>query len=465
MAGAGRSAGAWPFVAGVALGAAGAAAWAASSRRRRLDARILRALPRPAAPPMVVFVPGILGSQLLRPDGGEAWLNLGNTLGHHDLSLPRKLPFAKSRDELVPGLLVGTDAVLPRAFGFTEYADVLDLLESAGYEPGTGPGLRYAVYTYDWRRDLVESARGLALRLEGLARDIGDPAARFHLVGHSMGGLLVRYYLRFGGAEPLAGAPVTWAGASRVASVVLAATPSGGSVPALGAVLSGERVGLSYTTLAASVVSRMPSIYQLLPPDGTSPLVDAAGKPLDHDLHDPATWERFGWGPFAPKSDDRMAPERAFLVAALERARAFHAALAQEVHTPCPVAVRALGGDCLLTLARAVAGEGPPGTPPRLEARTRREQDILYEAGDGRVTRASLLAAHLPGANDSDTGSGMPEVEHCFFGGADHHGLYADPSFQSLLLRLLLRPGPRAGLRPGPDPGRCAAPLAAPLSA
>jgi hypothetical protein len=106
---------------------------------------------------------------------------------------------------------------------------------------------------------------------------------------------------------------------------------------------------------------------------------------------------------------------------------------------------------------------GPPGTPPRLEARTRREQDILYEAGDGRVTRASLLAAHLPGANESDTGSGMPEVERCFFGGADHHGLYADPSFQSLLLRLLLRPGPGPGLRP--DPGRRAAPLAAPVSA
>ena len=153
---------------------------------------------------MVVFVPGILGSQLLRPDGTEAWLNLGNTLGHHDLSLPRKLPFARSHDDLHPGFLVGTDAVLPRAFGFTEYADVLDLLDSAGYEPGVGPGLRYAVYTYDWRRDLVESARGLAQRLEGLAREKGDPAARFHLVGHSMGGLVARYYLRYGGAEPSA---------------------------------------------------------------------------------------------------------------------------------------------------------------------------------------------------------------------------------------------------------------------
>jgi hypothetical protein len=440
MARAGRSAGTWPFLAGIALGAAGAAAWAGSGRRRRLDPRLVRALPRTGDPPLVVFVPGILGSQLLRPDGSEAWLNLGNTLGHHDLSLPRKLPFARSRDDLHPGFLVGTDTVLPRVFGFTEYADFLDLLDSAGYEPGVGRGLRYAVYTYDWRRDLVESARGLALRLEGLARDMGEPAARFHIVGHSMGGLVARYYLRYGGAEPAKDAPVTWAGARRAASVVLAATPNSGSIPALDAVLNGQRVGLSHTTLAASVVSRMPSIYQLLPPAGARPLVDPRGKPLEADLHDPATWERFGWGPFAPASDDRLAPERAFLVAALSRARAFQAALARPAATPCPVPVHALGGDTLLTLARAVAGEGPPGSPPRLDARTRREQDLLYEAGDGRVTRASLLATHLPGAEGSASGSGLPEIAQSFFGGADHHGLYADPAFQSLFLRLLLRP-------------------------
>ena len=291
----------------------------------------------------------------------------------------------------------------------------------------------------------MESARGLALRLEGLAREKGDPAARFHIVAHSMGGLVARYCLRYGAAELSERTAVTWSGARRMASVVLAATPNAGSLPALGAILGGERVGLSYTTLAASVVSRMPSCYQLLPPAGTRPLVDGHGKPIDDDLHDPATWERFGWGPFAPASDDRLAAERGFLVAALERARCFHSALAREAATPCPVPVHALGGDCLLTLAHAVAGEGPPGSPPRFEARTRREQDLLYEPGDGRVTRASLLATHLPGAEASACGSGLPEITHAFFGSADHHGLYADTAFQNLLLRLLLRPARVAG--------------------
>jgi pimeloyl-ACP methyl ester carboxylesterase len=443
MAGPSRSSGAWPFLAGTLAGLA-AAFLVSPSRRRRLDRRILRALPHEDRPTPVVFVPGLMGSQLLRPDGTQAWLNLGNTLGHHHLGLPRKLPFSESRDDLRPGLLIGTDNVLPRAFGFTEYADLIDMLDSADYEPGTGPGRRFAIFPYDWRRDLVETARRLDRRLEALAATMGDPDARFHLVGHSMGGLVVRYYLRFGGREPTDAAAVGWDGARRTASAILVATPSAGAVPALGAILGGERVGFSYTTLAASVVARMPSIYQMLPASGTRPLCNPGGDVLEQDVLDPATWERFGWGPFSPATDDRRAPERAFVKACLARARAFQAALARPPQTPCPVPVYLVGGDCLPTLARAVVGEGPPGQPPRFEARSGHEQDLLYEPGDGRVTRASLLADHLPDARDGETGSGIPEVARAFFGGIDHHAYYSDPAIQSLLLRLLLRASRKA---------------------
>lgn len=434
---------AWPLLAGFAAGAALTAAALHRSRRfgRSLHPNLIRSLPRRQDVPMVVFVPGICGSQLLRPDGGEAWLNLGNTIGHHDLRLPGRLPFTASRDELHPGLLVGTEDLLPRAFGFTEYADVLGLFDAAGYEPGVGPGARYAVFTYDWRRDLVESARHLGLRLEGLAQAMGCPQARFHLVGHSMGGLVVRYYLRHGGAEPRPGSTVRWAGARRAASVIQVATPNSGSIPALAAILRGERVGFSYTTLAASVVRRMPSMYQLLPPRGSHPLLGPGGRPLELDLHDAETWRRFGWASFAPDADPETSADRPFVEAALERARLFHEAMVAPTDSPCPVPVHVLGGDCLLTAARAVVGEGPPGAPPRFEARTRVEQELLFEPGDGRVTRASLLGAHLAG---SDGDSGYPETTRVHFGSADHHGLYADPAFQSLLLRLLQRPSPAA---------------------
>jgi pimeloyl-ACP methyl ester carboxylesterase len=438
----------WPFVAGIAAGASGLLLAQALSPRRRLDPRLIKALRSSGgevAP--AVLVPGILGSRLVRPDGGEAWLNLANAFGHHDLRLPLRLPLDESRDLLRPSGLLGVNTALPRVFGFSEYADLVHLLEGAGFRPTSrDEGPSYHVFAYDWRRDLVESARALGETLDALAEVMGDPQARFNVIGHSMGGLVARYYLRFGGAEPTDSQPVTWAGARRVRSLALVATPNGGSIPALGAVLAGERVGLSYTTLAAPVIARMPAIYQLFPPAGTRPLLDRQGERLGADLLDLATWERFGWGPFAPARDrHRLASgeaadegQRAFLGAALARAGAFHRALARVPETPCPTRVVVLGGDCLPTLARAIVAD-LPGLPPRLEPVTRRESEWMFEAGDGRVTRESVLASHLPGASESETGSGLPEATQVFFGSADHHGIYQEPTFQNLLLRMLLR--------------------------
>jgi len=433
----------WYFAAGALCGVAGLVLWESLSGKRTFSPYLIRGSREDPGIPGAVIVPGLLGSELRRPDGREAWLNSGNALGYHDLRLPMKLPLRESRDTLVAGGLIGADAVLPRLFGFTEYADILDLLKAAGFHrdarPGGARGAVHHVFTYDWRRDLVESAEALGQALEARAAERGDPDARFNVIAHSMGGLVARYYLRYGGAEP--GGPVTWAGARRIENLVLVATPSSGSIPALDAILAGNRVGLSSTTLAAGVIARMPSLYQLLPPHGTWPLVNAAAEPLDVDLHSSKVWEQYGWGPWRPGNDGS---EQEFASALLDRASAFHAALAKTPGSACPVRVVALGGDCLPTLARALVSD-KRGTLPRIEPRTAKESEAMFDAGDGRVTRASVLAAHLPGAARSVFGSGIPEVSHAFFAAADHHGIYCEPAFQSLLLRLLLQPTARAG--------------------
>jgi pimeloyl-ACP methyl ester carboxylesterase len=439
----------WPFLAGVLAGGAGAVLAASLIPRRRLDPRLIRASPHDPSLPATVIVPGILGSQLLRPDGTEAWLNLGNALGYHDIGLPLALPLSESRDDLKPGPLLGTDRILPRMFGFTEYADVVDLLEDAGFlrDRRLDGHPEYRIFSYDWRRDLVEAARALHETLEALAEARRDPQARFNLIGHSMGGLVARYYLRYGTAEPADDAPVTWAGARRIANLVLVAVPNGGSVHSFEAILNGNRVGFSYTTLAAPVIARMPAIYQLLPTEGTQVLVDAKGENVACEILDPSTWQRFGWGPYHTPSrryeDEVERPadvekQREFLAAALARAKAFHRALARKPETSCPARVVLLGGDCLPTLGRALV-PAQKGLLPRFVPRSEEEAAAMMEAGDGRVTRASVLASHLADGDESDTG-GLPEVSHAFFGSADHHGIYREPTFQSILLRLLLRP-------------------------
>jgi pimeloyl-ACP methyl ester carboxylesterase len=406
------------FLSGAVAGAAGTVVARALRPRRGLDPRLVRGSRDDPRLPTTIVLPGILGTQLLRPDGAQAWLNLGNALGHHDLSLPARLPLAESHDDLVPAGLIGVDAVLPRLAGFTEYADLLELLNDAGFRRDPPPrtrGAAFRVFGYDWRLDLVETARALDRYLDRLCEAHGDPGARFNLIGHSMGGLLARYYLRYGGAEP--GGPVTWAGARRIHTVVLVATPSQGSVYALDVLLSGTPA--------------------LLGPD----LQDVAA-----DLHDPDTWRRFGWGPFdtgSPQTATATEERRAFTAAALQRAREFHAALDREPAAPCPSRVVLAGGDCLPTLGRAILSR--PEGRLRFEPESPAEAEAMLEAGDGRVTRASVLAE--PGLRGGTGPSSIPEVDATFFSAADHHGVYRDSAFQSLLLRELLRPVPLTATR------------------
>jgi hypothetical protein len=92
-----------------------------------------------------------------------------------------------------------------------------------------------------------------------------------------------------------------------------------------------------------------------------------------------------------------------------------------------------------------------PGTPPRFQPETPAEMELMLEPGDGRVTRSSLLAAHLLEAATSGALSGVAEVGAVFLGAADHHGIYAEPTFQNLLLRrLFAQAGGRTTRRPSP---------------
>lgn len=425
------------FVAGFAAGALATVLYEALRPRRGFDPALLGADHDAAVPP-VVIVPGILGSQLLDADGDEAWLGLGNMVGAHDIALPARLPLSEAHDGLTPGGLLGVDHILPRLFGFSEYGDLVAVLESAGFVRDGVGGRSYHVYAYDWRRDLVESARGLGTFLERLAAERGRPGERFCLVGHSMGGLVARLFLRYGGGDPTG--PVTWAGATRIERMVVATAPSGGSIPALEALLLGSPVGFSTTTLAASVCATFPALYALLPPLQAKPLIEPGGAVLPIDLLDPEAWQEHAWGPFAEGGEPAL---RDYARAALLRAREVREGLDRAPATACPVPVTLMGGDTLPTLARAVLdGRGVP----RFQPERRQETALMYEAGDGRVTRASLLASHVPGAHEDDDDCGIHEALRLAFGDGDHHGLFAEPAFQSTLLRALL---PRSSIVAG----------------
>ncbi|MCZ6727043.1 MAG: hypothetical protein O7A98_06755, partial [Acidobacteria bacterium] len=101
-------------------------------------------------------------------------------------------------------------------------------------------------FGYDWRRDNVENAQRLHRFIEEkrvyvqaeTQRRFGvhTPNLKFDVVSHSMGGLLLRYYLRYGGADlPNDGSipEVTWAGAANIERAILVAPPNAGTLESL----------------------------------------------------------------------------------------------------------------------------------------------------------------------------------------------------------------------------------------
>jgi len=242
----------------------------------------------------VVVIPGILGSRLEDPQAprGErvVWgafdlggSSLKSAAGRRALALPMApgVPLDELRDTVEATRAL--DRVSLRVFGLPielkAYAQILGVLGAGGYrDPAFASGYQGGAmgsvgsgidgsgvdfgddhftcfqFAYDWRRDIPENAR----RLDAFLREketeiatiyrerygIADPQIKFDLVGHSMGALLARYYLRHGTREPedidtSPGSTPSWAGAQRVDTAVLIAPPNAGSVKAYTELLQG----------------------------------------------------------------------------------------------------------------------------------------------------------------------------------------------------------------------------------
>ena len=70
------------------------------------------------------------------------------------------------------------------------------------------------LFAWDWREGMVAAAHELDDLIERLRRLRGDPSLRVDIVVHSAGGLVTRYFVRFGGVDTLheVEPPITFAG-------------------------------------------------------------------------------------------------------------------------------------------------------------------------------------------------------------------------------------------------------------
>ena len=200
--------------------------------------------------------------------------------------------------------------------------------------------------------------------------DHDNPDLKVDIVAHSMGGLIARYYIRYGRNDVLDSNefPVNMYGAERVRRVVLLGTPSLGSVKILNAFIDGIQVG--FRKINTEILVTMPSLYQLLPHPINTWIVTAEGAPLARDIFDVNVWRRFRWSIFdedtrarirarfdnAAEADAYLKTLDAYFDKSLERARRFVWSLTVPLPEEHPQLI-VFGGGCALTPARILVEE------------------------------------------------------------------------------------------------------------
>lgn len=376
----------------------------------------------------VIVIPGILGSKLRDEETGAVvwgafagqYADPQSPQGARLVALPMRegAPLNELRDNVVPAGALDRlrVSILGLPVELSEYIQILGTLGVGGFRDET-LGLAGAInygdkhftcfqFDYDWRRDNAENAarlhRFILEKRAYVQREIEkrfgvrNYNVKFDIVAHSMGGLLARYYLRYGDAPlPANGSlpPLTWAGSRYVERAILIAPPNAGAVEALLNLTRGRSFGPFLPRYSAALLGTMPAIYELLPRTRHGAVIEAGSeRPLD--ILDPAVWETMRWGLAAPDEDRELqkllpdAPDAAarrrvaldHLRKCLAKARQFQATLDLPAEPPPGLTLQLVAGDGHPT--PAVAG---------VSTRTGQLRVLRHAPGDGEVLRSSAL--------------------------------------------------------------------------
>ncbi|MEM1026880.1 MAG: hypothetical protein AAGJ38_02250 [Planctomycetota bacterium] len=438
----------------------------------------------------VIVIPGILGSRLVHePDGQTVWGAFTPAAANprrgdeaRKLALPMRpgATLAELTDETRhDGALDRIEIEVAKIpLKLDAYANILGTLGAGGYRDaqlGVAGAIDYGddhyscfQFPYDWRRDNIENARLLKAYIEEKRVEVqqkhaerygGEPEdydVRFDIVAHSMGGLITRYMLRYGDAEPpevfpdgtVADPEVTWAGAEYVDQAILVGTPNAGSVASLRQLYQGAQFAPIFPSYPPALLGTMPSVYQLLPRGRHGAVLDAPDENGHHAKVDPldiSFWQTRQWGLADPKQDRvlRMllpdvesATERRIIALdhlskSLARAKAFHAALDAPAELPAGLEMYLFAGDAEGTEAVVETDRAAGTLVP-----------VSYAPGDGTVLRSSAILDERVGREDDTNWS--PRVQtpidwtHVMFLHDDHLGLTMSTTFSDNVLYLLL---------------------------
>ena len=309
----------------------------------------------------VIVVPGVMGSALQSAGhGGVWWLDLMFARDKlNDLALA-----PDGTSDINPEFEIEPCAI------DVSYAPFRHAIAQSGEFGGS------VQFAYDWRKPLALSARRLSDLVAKIANDYGEPV---HLVGHSMGGLMIRTALMLHGDS-------MW---QRVGKVVFIATPHYGS-PSIAGYLKNHLWGWEQIAVLGAFLSRetfrsLWGVLSLLPaPSGVYPGT------RNHEAHPCASFDFYDAGAWRLDLDAAATIQ---LQQALDAARNFHQDLYRWHSTQLSPAERRrmlqISGVGYKTLFRLETRPGWLGLWEDIDKVTARVRGDVNRDGDGRVPVAS----------------------------------------------------------------------------